>query len=440
MMSKKRIAVVGAGVSGLASAWLLSRDHEVTLFEAGSYLGGHTNTVDVTLDGMTHPVDTGFLVFNEKTYPNLIAMFDLLGVESVETEMSFAVSLENPDLEWAGSNLATVFGQKRNLLRRQFWAMLSDILRFNRESMGWLASHPDNKRSLRDFLTEGRYSSAFSDWYLLPMAAAIWSCPTGQMLDMPLATFIRFCQNHGLLQVFDRPMWRTVKGGGREYVRKLAARMVANGSEIRLACPVSAVSREGGWLKVTHTGGSEHFDQVVMACHSDQAQAILGYTASDAQREVLAAIRYQPNRAILHTDRALLPRDEKLWSAWNYFAGSGEPGEQPVGVSYLINKLQPLPFKTPVVVTLNPAREPDPAKVLAEFDYAHPIFDGPAIAAQQRLASVQGENGIWLAGAWGSFGFHEDGLKSALRVVNGMGVAAPWQTEAVIAPRALETA
>ncbi len=439
MMSKKRIAVVGAGISGLASAWLLSRDHDVTLYEAGSYLGGHTNTVDVTLDGVTHPVDTGFLVFNEKTYPNLIAMFDLLGVESVETEMSFAVSLENPDLEWAGSNLATVFGQKRNLVRRQFWAMLSDILRFNRESMGWLASHPDNKRSLREFLTEGRYSSAFSDWYLLPMAAAIWSCPTGQMLDMPLATFIRFCQNHGLLQVFDRPMWRTVQGGGREYVRKLAAHMADNGSEIRLACPVSAVSREGGWLKVTHAAGSEHFDQVVMACHSDQAQAILGFTATDAQREVLSAIRYQPNRAILHTDRALLPRDEKLWSAWNYFAGSGEPGEQPVGVSYLINKLQPLPFKTPVVVTLNPAREPDPAKVLAEFEYAHPIFDGPAIAAQQRLASVQGENGIWLAGAWGSYGFHEDGLKSALRVVNGMGVTAPWQTEAVIAQRTVET-
>ena len=435
MNRKQRIAVVGAGISGLASAWLLSREHDVTLFEAGAYLGGHTNTVDVTLEGRMHPVDTGFLVFNEKTYPNLIAMFSLLGVESVETEMSFAVSLENPDLEWAGSNLATVFGQKRNLVRRPFWSMLSDILRFNRESMAWLATHPDNQRSLRNFLAEGRYSAAFSDWYLLPMAAAIWSCPTGQMLDMPLATFIRFCQNHGLLQVFDRPMWRTVKGGGRAYVRKIAALL----DDIRLACPVISVTRDGKALTLTHVHGSEQFDQVVMACHSDQSLAILGHAATDAQRAVLSAIRYQPNRAVLHTDRALLPRDEKLWSAWNYFAGRGEPGDQPVGVSYLINKLQPLPFKTPVVVTLNPAREPDPAKVIAEFDYAHPIFDGPAIQAQQRLASVQGDNGIWLAGAWGSYGFHEDGLKSALRVVNGLGVRAPWQGESV-ATRQLERA
>jgi len=436
MDRKQRIAVVGAGISGLTSAWLLGRKHDVTLFEAGAYLGGHTNTVDVTLEGKTHPVDTGFLVFNEKTYPNLIAMFALLGVDSVETEMSFAVSLENPDLEWAGSNLATVFGQKRNLVRREFWAMLSDILRFNRESMAWLATHPDNSRSLRDFLSAGQYSAAFSDWYLLPMAAAIWSCPTGQMLDMPLATFIRFCSNHGLLQVFDRPLWRTVKGGGREYVRKIAGQL----DDVRLACPVGAVAREAGGLRVTHAAGSEHFDQVVVACHSDQALAILGVTASVAQRDILSAIRYQPNRAVLHTDRALLPRDEKLWSAWNYFAGGGEPGDQPVGVSYLINKLQPLPFASPVVVTLNPAREPDPAKVLAEFDYAHPIFDGPAIAAQHKLADVQGENGIWLAGAWGSYGFHEDGLKSALRVVNALGVRAPWQGEAVPASRELEEA
>jgi uncharacterized protein len=436
MERKQRIAVVGAGIAGLASAWLLSRRHQVTLFEAGSYLGGHTNTVDVTLEGKTHPVDTGFLVFNEKTYPNLIAMFQLLGVDSVETEMSFAVSLENPDLEWAGSNLATVFGQKRNLIRRQFWAMLSDILRFNRESVAWLAMHPDNQRSLRDFLGAGGYSSAFADWYLLPMAAAIWSCPTGQMLDMPLATFIRFCSNHGLLQVFDRPLWRTVKGGGRAYVRKIADQL----DDIRLACPVSAVTREGDGLRVTHAGGSEHFDQVVLACHSDQALALLGPTASDAQREVLAAIRYQSNRAVLHTDPALLPRDRKLWSAWNYFAGSGEPGDQPVAVSYLINRLQPLPFAAPVVVTLNPAREPDAAKVIAEFDYAHPIFDGPAIAAQNKLAAIQGEGGIWLAGAWGSYGFHEDGLKSALRVANGLGVRAPWQDGLVVPLREAEAA
>jgi uncharacterized protein len=439
----QRIAVVGAGISGLASAWLLSRRYDVTLFEAAGYLGGHTNTVDVTLEGKTHPVDTGFLVYNDRTYPNLIALFALLRVESVQTEMSFAVSLENPDLEWAGSSLATVFGQKRNLVRPQFWGMLSDILRFNRESQAWLDANSDDRRSLRDYLTENRYSAAFSDWYLLPMAAAIWSCPTGQMLDMPLATFVRFCKNHGLLQVFDRPQWRTVKGGGREYVRKLAAQL----DDIRLACPVSNIAHASGRLRVTHARGVDDFDQAVLACHSDQALAIAGAAASEAQREVLAAVRYQPNRAVLHTDRALLPRDEKLWSAWNYFAASskneGAAGDQPVGVSYLINRLQPLPFETPVVVTLNPVREPDPARVLAWFDYDHPVFDGPAIAAQQRLAEVQGiqgGSGIWLAGAWGSYGFHEDGLKSALRVANGLGVMAPWQGDAIAEPRELASA
>ena len=430
-MIPQRIAVVGAGIAGLASAWLLSRQHDVTLFEAAPRLGGHTNTVDVTREGKTHPVDTGFLVFNDRTYPNLIALFALLGVDSVETEMSFSVSLETPDLEWAGSNLATVFGQKRNLLRRPFWRMLSDILRFNRESTAWLLSHPDDRLSLRDFLAAGRYSAAFADWYLLPMAAAIWSCPTGQMRDMPLATFIRFCHNHGLLQVFDRPTWRTVKGGGRSYVDKIAAQL----PDVRTACPVRGVTRTPRGLRLQHAAGEETFDQVVLACHSDQSLALLGDTASPAQRALLAAIRYQPNRAVLHTDPALLPRDRKLWSAWNYFAGAvtDDVEQQPVGVSYLINKLQPLPFTAPVVVTLNPARAPDPAQVIAEFDYAHPIFDGPAIAAQQRLATVQGEGGIWLAGAWGSYGFHEDGLKSALRVANGLGVAAPWQAELPLA-------
>ncbi|MDD2885120.1 MAG: FAD-dependent oxidoreductase [Dechloromonas sp.] len=427
---RQRIAVVGAGISGLASAWLLSRQHDVTLFEAADYLGGHTHTVDVTVDGKTHPVDTGFLVFNDRTYPNLIALFALLGVESVPTEMSFAVSLADGEMEWAGSSLATVFGQKRNLLRPAFWGMLSDILRFNRESSAWLQAHPGDERSLQSFLVAGGYGAAFADWYLLPMAAAIWSCPTGQMRDMPLVTFIRFCQNHGLLQIFNRPTWRTVKGGGRSYVTKLAAQL----DDIRLNCPVYTVSRAhpgAPGLRLTHEGGSEYFDQVVMACHSDQALAILGQTASPAQREVLSAIRYQPNRAVLHTDPTLLPRRPALWSAWNYFAGSSPRGEQAVGVSYLINKLQPLPFEKPVVVTLNPRVEPDPARVIAEFDYAHPVFDGPAIAAQQRLhaegGGIQGAGGLWLAGAWGRYGFHEDGLLSALRVANQLGVQAPWQ-------------
>jgi predicted NAD/FAD-binding protein len=422
-MTTKRIAVVGAGIAGLASAWLLARRHEVTLFEAGPRLGGHTNTVDVSLDGTTHPVDTGFLVFNDRTYPNLIALFALLGVTTVETEMSFSVSLEQPDLEWAGSSLATIFGQKRNLVRRPFWSMLSDILRFNRDSAAWLARDGDSELSVGDFLRHGGYSRAFADWYLLPMAAAIWSCPTGQMRDMPLATFIRFCQNHGLLQVFDRPRWRTVKGGGREYVRRIAAHL----SDIRTNCAVAAVTREAGSLRVAHAGGCEPFDEVVMACHSNQSRAILGLAASDGQREVLSAIRYQPNRAVLHTDAALLPRDRKLWSAWNYFSGSGESGDRPVGVSYLINRLQPLPFTTPVVVTLNPARTPDPTKVIAEFEYDHPIFDARAIAAQRQLDAIQGEGGIWLAGAWCRYGFHEDGLASALRVANRLGVDAPWQ-------------
>lgn len=433
MTSSHHIAVVGSGISGLATAWLLSRQSRnvVTLFEADTRLGGHANTVDVTLEGRTHPVDTGFLVFNDRTYPNLIALFEQLGVASVESEMTFSVSLQDPDLEWAGSSLFTLFGQKRNLLRRRFWAMLGDILRFNRESGAWVATHPGQARSLNDFLLAGRYSSSFRDWYLLPMAAAIWSCPTGQMLDMPLATFVRFCHNHGLLQIFDRPLWRTVEGGSRAYVNAIAAQL----SDVRLACPVHGVTRQGGKLQLSHGGGEENFDQVVMACHSDQALAILGNTASPAQRALLGAIRYQPNRAVLHTDARLLPRDERLWSAWNYFAGRGDHGSAPVGVSYLINRLQPLPFKTPVVVTLNPAVEPDPAKVIAEFDYAHPIFDAAAIAAQQQLPSVQGQNGVWLAGAWTGYGFHEDGLKSALQVVNAMGVRSPWAADAATAAR-----
>ncbi|MEI7429657.1 MAG: FAD-dependent oxidoreductase [Betaproteobacteria bacterium] len=430
MNRAQRIAVVGAGVSGLSSAWLLSQKHEVTLYEAGDFLGGHTNTVDVSLEGITHPVDTGFLVFNAATYPNLVALFAHLGVASVETEMSFAVSIDQPDLEWSGSRLATLFGQKKNLLRPDFWRMLVDILRFNRESVAWLDKHPDDSRSLRDFLAAGAYSKPFAEWYLLPMGAAIWSCPAGQMLDYPLATFVRFCRNHGLLQISDRPLWRTVQGGAREYVKKLAMQL----DDIRLSTPVQNVRRDELGVMVTTEGRIERYDQVVMACHSDQALAILGDQATSAERRLLGAIRYEPNRAVLHTDAALLPRDPALWSAWNYSSSRDALNNNPVSISYLINRLQPLPFKTPVMVSLNPQREPAADKIIAEFDYAHPLFDGPAIAAQQELAAISGQHGMWFCGAWQGYGFHEDGLKSGLRVANEMGCRAPWQGEGIDYP------
>lgn len=423
MRGAQRIAVVGAGVSGLACAWLLSQKHEVTLYEAGHSLGGHTNTVDVTIDGLTHPVDTGFLVYNTATYPNLTALFAHLGIASVETEMSFAVSLEQPNLEWSGSSLATVFGQKRNLVRPDFWRMLADILRFNRESVAWLAAHPDEQLTLGDFLAAGVYSRPFAEWYLLPMGAAIWSCPVGQMLGYPLSTFVYFCRNHGLLQVFDRPLWRTVQGGGREYVKKLAGQI----DNIRLGTPVLGVQRYDDRLLLETPGALERFDQVVLACHSDQARTILGETATAQERRLLGVIRYQANRAVLHTDAALLPRDPALWSAWNYLSSKDEPNLRPVSVSYLINRLQSLPFKTPVMVSLNPQRAPAADKVIAEFDYAHPLFDGPAIAAQRQLASISGQRGVWYCGAWTGYGFHEDGLKSGLKVANALGCKAPWQ-------------
>ena len=423
MSRAQRIAVVGAGISGLSSAWLLSQKNEVTLYEAGSYLGGHTHTVDVTLEGMTHPVDTGFLVFNTATYPHLTALFAHLGVNSIETEMSFSVSLERPDLEWSGSSLATVFGQKRNLIRPDFWRMLADIIRFNRESVAWLKQHPDEHGTLRDFLAAGRYSRPFSEWYLLPMGAAIWSCPAAQMLDYPLATFVRFCSNHGLLQILDRPLWRTVRGGARNYVDKLALQL----DDIRLNTPVTAVRRVDHGVEVVTNGTVEHYDQVVLACHSDQSLALLGNAATIQEQRLLGAIRYEANRAVLHTDSALLPRDPSLWSAWNYSSANDELNQNPVSVSYLINNLQPLPFKTPVMVSLNPQRQPAADKIIAEFDYAHPLFDAPAIDAQRQLAALSGQRGIWFCGAWNGYGFHEDGLKSGLKVANAMGCKAPWQ-------------
>jgi predicted NAD/FAD-binding protein len=425
----KRIAVVGSGISGLSCAWLLSRACRVTLFEAAPEAGGHTHTVDVEVEGRRFPVDTGFLVFNDRTYPNLCALFDHLGVASVESDMSFSVRIDEKRLEWAGSNLATVFAQKRNLVKPEFWGMLKDILRFNREGTAAVHGQRTLEGSVGQFLDRGGYGRAFREWYLLPMSAAIWSCPTERMLDYPASTFLQFCHNHGLLQVSDRPLWRTVAGGGREYVRRLLAAL----EDVRLSTPVLSVSRPvSGGVDVATADGVERFDEVVLASHSDQSLSMLA-DADEAERSVLGSVRYQPNEAWLHTDEQLLPRERSAWSAWNYLSGSPRVDGRPVAVSYLINKLQPLPCRSPVVVTLNPVREPRPGTVLRRIFYAHPVFDEAAIRAQQRLPEVQGRRHVWFCGAWTGYGFHEDGLRSGLAVANALGVKAPWQSEALAA-------
>ena len=419
-----KIAVIGAGIAGLSCAYRLAQARQdVTLFEAGSYFGGHSNTVDVALDGFTFGVDTGFLVFNERTYPNLVALFDELGVATAPSEMSFSVKLARAgasSLEWAGASLDTVFAQRANLLDPRFLRMIADILRFNREASALAnAGAGDTGIALGDWLDVRGYSVQFRHWYLLPMAACIWSCPADQMLSFPLASFVRFCHNHGLLQVRDRPQWRTVKGGSRTYVDKMLAAIPSR----RLLAPVRSVLRGSGAarpVRVDSAAGVEHFDQVVLACHSDQALALLGDASGD-ERSALAAIRYQANRAVLHTDSSCLPARRKAWSAWNYqssaVAGSVASGATPeVCVHYLLNMLQPLPCSTPLIVSLNPIDAPDPASVLAQFDYAHPVFDQAAIAAQTRIERRQGLQNTWFAGAWTGYGFHEDGLKSGLAV------------------------
>ncbi|HEY0060545.1 MAG TPA: FAD-dependent oxidoreductase [Telluria sp.] len=420
-----KIAVIGAGISGLSCAYrLVQGGAEVSLYEAGDYFGGHSNTVDVNLDGTTFGVDTGFLVFNDRTYPNLIALFAELGVDTAPSDMSFSVKLplgKEPGarwLEWAGSNLNTVFAQRGNLLRPRFLRMVRDILRFNQQASALAVGGVMPSISLGEFLEREHYSEQFRTWYLLPMAACIWSCPSDQMLAFPVATFIRFCHNHGLLQVSDRPQWRTVRGGSRNYVNRLLAAIPGK----KLSTAVTAVTRmEGGGarsVRVATALGADYYDHVVLACHSDQSLALLRDARAE-ERAVLEAVRYQPNRAVLHTDASCLPKKRAAWSAWNYQSNAA-PTPQ-VCVHYLLNMLQPLPCKTPVIVSLNPIDEPDPKHVLASFDYAHPVFDEGAVAAQAQLASFQGGQNTWFAGAWTGYGFHEDGLKSGLSVAAAIG-------------------
>lgn len=416
-----RIAVVGSGIAGLGAAWLLAPHHEVVLYEAADYAGGHSNTVDVTLDGITHPVDTGFLVHNDRTYPNLIQLFALLGIDTPASEMTFSVSLPGEDLEWAGSDLGTLFAQPRNLVRPGFWRMVRDILRFNRSADALLAESRRHGRPLGQLLDEQRYSQEFRQWYLYPMGAAIWSTPLQGMEAFPAETFLQFCQNHGLLQIFDRPQWKSIRNGSRAYV----AAMLRLLGDVRLSCPVTAVTRTADGVLVTSARGEEHFDRVVLATHTDQSLAMLR-DARPEEREVLAGIRYLPNTAWLHTDASMMPQRRKAWSAWNYYSRGHSDAHCPVAVTYWLNRLQPLPFRSDVFVTLNPPAPPAPEHVIARIEYAHPQLDQSAYAAQARLASIQGLDRVYFCGAWATYGFHEDGLKAGMKVAQLLGASVPW--------------
>ncbi len=424
-----KVAIIGSGIAGLGAAHALRGQADITLFEAGDYFGGHTHTVDLTLPSpagpVTHGVDTGFLVFNERTYPNLIKMFSDLQVKTERSDMSFSVQVPGAQgrapLEWSGSSLNTVFSQRRNLLNPRFLRMLRDVTRFNRlaTDIAKRGAEAELMQPLAGFLDQHGLSAEFRDWYFLPMLGCIWSCPTDQMLQFPVATMIQFCHNHGLLQITDRPQWWTVAGGARHYVDKITASI----ADKRLNTPVTQVIRSAQGVTVHTRGQSEAFDKAILAAHSDQSLAMLG-DASRAERETLGAIRYQANRAVLHTDTSVLPRHRRAWAAWNYqrSANARQDAAQ-VCLHYLINMLQPVPFTQPVVVSLNPVVEIAPSQVHASFDYAHPVFDVAAIRAQGQVEALQGQNNTYFCGAWTGYGFHEDGLKS------GLGVAAHLMAE-----------
>ncbi|RYX94590.1 MAG: NAD/FAD-binding protein [Comamonadaceae bacterium] len=430
-----KVAIVGSGISGLAVAHTLKGRADITLFEAGDYYGGHTHTVDVTLPGpqgpVTHGVDTGFLVFNERTYPNLIRLFSDLGVSCARSDMSFSVKVPGASagrgLEWSGSSLNTVFAQRRNLLNGRFLRMLRDLMRFNKLAtrIAEAGKDADLMQPLGDFLDANAFSDEFRDWYFLPMIGCIWSCPTDQMLQFPVATMIRFCHNHGLIQVAHRPQWWTVAGGARHYVDKI----IAGIADKRLNTPVRSVARDASGVSIATDGGVERFDHVVMAAHADQSLALLE-SPTALERETLGAIRYQPNRAVLHTDTSVLPEKRMAWAAWNYErAQDGSREQAQVCLHYLINMLQPLPWKQSVVVSLNPVREIDRQHVMGEFDYAHPVFDLAAIKAQAAMPQLQGRQRTWFCGAWMGYGFHEDGLKAGLSVARQLLIESERESE-----------
>ena len=416
-----RIAVIGSGISGLSAAWLLSQQHTVSVFEADERIGGHSNTVDAGVGVGTVPVDTGFIVYNEATYPNLTALFRHLGVPTKPSEMSFAVSLDDGRLEYSGTNFAGLLAQPRNLARPRFWSMLADLLRFYRSAPRDAAGL--GLTTLDDYLTANKYGAALRDDHLYPMAAAIWSTPADKIGDYPAASFIRFCNNHGLLQLSDRPVWRTVDGGSRAYVARLTQPFA---DRIAVGRGVRTVRRLAGAVEIVDEHGTrEVFDHAVIAAHADQALAMLADPSAEESR-LLGAFGYNENQAVLHSDSVWMPRRRRAWASWNYISRQAGASRH-LSVTYWLNRLQSLPDTVPLFVTLNPDREPRADLVIRRETYHHPRFDAAAMAAQQQLWSLQGRRNTWFCGAYFGAGFHEDGLQAGLAVAEALGgVRRPW--------------
>ena len=411
----KKIAVIGSGISGTSAGYYLNKlGYDVYLFESGSYFGGHTNTIDLDFEGQKIPIDTGFLVHNNRTYPNLLDFFEELKIETQLSEMSFSVVSRTDNITWAGTNILTVFAQPKNLLSVRFYRFLKQVLRFNKESKKYLLEYESKPElTLEELLIKNRYSEDFKNWYLLPMGGCIWSSPTDEMLNFPAYTFLIFCLNHGLLQIFRRPQWKTVSNGSRTYIEKALSQI----DNKFLNEPVLEVIAEDNSLKLITEKRIEYFDYCLLCTHPPQGLDIFK-NADLLTKDLLSKFKYQKNKAVLHFDESVLPSKKIAWAAWNYLSTESTSGKDTVSVSYLINKLQRLPIEKAVIVTLNPASKIDKNKVVREINYQHPLFTKDAIMAQRELGNIQGRQGVYFSGAWLRYGFHEDGILSSKSVIN----------------------
>ncbi len=428
-----RVAVIGSGISGASAAWALNSVHDVTLFEVNAVAGGHTATIDIDYNGTPVSVDTGFIVYNELNYPNLTALFAHLGVKTHESEMSFGLSLDGGRLEWSGQSYGALFAQKRNLVSPGFLWMLREVLRFNRICLEDRDCGAMRGRSIGEYIAWRGFTARFRDDYLIPMGAAIWSTPRAKMLEFPAESFTNFFENHRLINT-DRPVWRTVSGGSRNYLKRLLEPL---GGKVRLGSPVRTVHRADNGVTVDTGGAPELFDRVIFAGHSDQTLNMIADPSADEKR-ILGNIGYRPNRVVLHRDPSFMPKRRAAWSAWNYLRSSG--AEPEIAMTYWMNRLQGIDYAKPLFVTLNPGREPATGTVFDEWSYEHPQFDAAAMAAQRELNVIQGRHNSLFAGAWTGYGFHEDGLCSGLAAAQALGAVIPWRVTARFEPQLAEAA